>query len=480
MTQYFLTIDLGTTSVKLIVWDKEGQKVYQASFPVKLDYPREGWVEFDPELVVEDLFKKIKEVPFPIESVGITNQRETTVVWDENGKLLYPAIVWQDRRTAEWCERHRDKTRWLREKTGLPLDPYFSLGKLAWIRHHSGFSTKCYFGTLDTFVIWRLTNGKSLVTDHTNASRTMVYNIHQLGWDQEIIKEFDLDSVIFPEIHSSFSTFGKFRLQGKEIPIRVILGDQQASFLGQGCFCKGDTKNTYGTGCFLMTNLGDDVKEISENLIITIASLEKDHPIYALEGSAFNAGVLMDWLVKLGLVSNPVETELCAREAIITKDLLILPAFTGLGAPYWDPYARGAIFGITPQIGKNEIIRAALEAVAFESGELIREMDTLVGLGGEIIVDGGMTKNKLLMQIQADISGKKIKIFPEAEATSMGVFYLMGNRLGFLDRKFIEDKKKNSEEYIPHSTQEERDLLWNKWIKGIERVKGWAKSESKY
>jgi len=204
--------------------------------------------------------------------------------------------------------------------------------------------------------------------------------------------------------------------------------------------------------------------------------LEKDHPIYALEGSAFNAGVLMDWLVKLGLISNPVETELCAREAIITKDLLILPAFTGLGAPYWDPYARGAIFGITPQIGKNEIIRAALEAVAFESGELIREMDTLVGLGGEIIVDGGMTKNKLLMQIQADISGKKIKIFPEAEATSMGVFYLMGNRLGFLDRKFIEDKKKNSEEYIPHSTQEERDLLWNKWIKGIERVKGWAKS----
>jgi glycerol kinase len=468
---------LGTTSVKLIVWDESGRKVYQDSFPVKLNYPEEGWVEFDPEEMYRDLVKKMKSLPCPLAGMGITNQRETTVLWDESGQLFYPAIVWQDRRTANWCVENLERENWLRDKTGLPLDPYFSLSKVVWILNRVGNEKKINFGTLDTYIIWKLTEGQSFVTDHTNASRTLFYNIHSLAWDEEIISEFGLKRVNFPEIRPSFSEFGECQVGDQRIPIYVILGDQQASFLGQGCFQKGDTKNTYGTGCFLMANAGEAYPKRNPGLIVTVASLEEDRPIYALEGSAFSAGVLMDWLVKLGLVTHPSETEQYAREAITTRDLVFIPAFTGLGAPYWDPYARGAILGLTPQIGKNEIIRAALEAVAFESAELISRMEEMLKPVEEIIVDGGMTKNKLLMQMQADISGKVIKVFPEPEATSLGVFYLMGKRLGFLDRSFIENKKKNAVAFQPIISNHERKKLWEKWMRGLERVKGWARSE---
>jgi len=478
MGNFFLTVDLGTTSVKLIWWSEKGEKVGEDSFPVELRFPFEGGVEFDPEIMVKELVKRINQSPFPLQGMGITNQRETTLVWDEAGKLVYPAIVWQDRRTATWCEAHREKEEWLFQKTGLFLDPYFSLSKLVWILEKVKISRPLHFGTLDTYVLWVLTGGKVFSTDYTNASRTLIFNLRSLCWDEEIIKEFDLEKVLFPQVVPSFHLRGETQITASRIPVYVVLGDQQASFLGQGCFERGSTKNTYGTGCFLMANWGNDWPEDTQRLLVTLASLEEDKPIFALEASTFSAGVIIEWLKRIELIKSSQDIERMAESARPLEELLLVPAFCGLGAPYWDPFARGAILGLTPQVGKEELVRGALEAVAFEVGDLIRIIDGISPEGiREISVDGGMSQSRYLLQFQADLSGKIIRVFPEKEATSLGVFYLWANRSGFLSREFIEERKQKTLIFEPRGEEKEREKLWKKWQRGIDKVRGWAKNE---
>jgi len=478
MGDFFLTVDLGTTSVKLIWWSEKGEKVLEDSFPVELRFPFEGGVEFDPETMVEELVKRINHSPFPLQGMGITNQRETTIVWNEEGKLVYPAIVWQDRRTATWCEAHREKEDWLFQKTGLFLDPYFSLSKLVWILEKVKTSHPLYFGTLDTYVLWVLTAGKVFSTDYTNASRTLIFNLHNLCWDEEIIKEFELEKVLFPQVVPSFHLRGETQITTSSVPVYVVLGDQQASFLGQGCFEKGSTKNTYGTGCFLMTNQGKDWPEDTRRLLITLASLEEDEPIFALEASTFSAGVIIEWLKRIGLIKSPQDIEEMAVHARPLEEFLLVPAFCGLGAPYWDPFARGAILGLTPQVGKEELVRGALEAVAFEVGDLIKIIDEISpGEIKELSVDGGLSQSRYLLQFQADLSGKTIRVFPEKEATSLGVFYLWANRSGLLSREFIEEKKQKALIFEPRGEEKERKKLEKKWQRGIDKVRGWAKNE---
>ncbi len=478
MEKFFLTVDLGTTSVKLIWWNEKGEKIEEDSFPVELHFPFEGGVEFDPKAMVKELVKRINHSPFSLQGMGITNQRETTIVWDEEGQLVYPAIVWQDRRTANWCEAHREKEEWLFQKTGLFLDPYFSLSKLVWILEQVKTSYSLYFGTLDTYVLWVLTAGEVFSTDYTNASRTLMFNLHNLCWDEEIIKEFKLEKVLFPEVMPSFYPRRETKITASPIPIYVVLGDQQASFLGQGCFEKGSTKNTYGTGCFLMTNWGNSWPKDTRRLLITLASLEEDKPVFALEASTFSAGVIIEWLKRIGLIKSPQDIEKLAENAHPLEELILIPAFCGLGAPYWDPFARGAILGLTPQVGKEELVRGVLEAVAFEVGDLMKIIDEISPGGiGEISVDGGLSQSKYLLQFQADLSGKTIRVFPEKEATSLGVFYLWANRSGLLSRKFIEKKRQEALVFAPQEEEKKREKLWKKWQKGIEKVKGWAKNE---
>ncbi|MEI6156786.1 MAG: FGGY family carbohydrate kinase [Atribacterota bacterium] len=480
MGHFFLTIDVGTTSVKLIVWDEGGQKVYRDSFSVHLNYPREGWVELDPHALFQKMKERMDALEYDFSGVGIANQRETTILWDGEGKAVYPAIVWQDRRTADWCQIHQEKEKWLFEKTGLYLDPYFSLSKIVWILNEIGsYPGPLHFGTLDSYLVWKLTGGQSYITDYTNASRTLVFNLQKLAWDEEIIREFGLQKIFFPLPGPSFQEFGKIFLKNKKVPLYVILGDQQASFLGQGCFQERDTKNTYGTGCFVMMNCGAKRPDVPRGFLVTLATLDQGEPVFVLEGSALSAGVVMEWLVNLGIISYPGEAEQIARQAVSTHHLLMVPSFTGLGAPYWDPFARGALLGISPQIGKNEIVRASLQAVAFESADLLKVMENSFSPIHYISVDGGMSQNSFLMQFQADISEKAIHVFPDSEATSLGVYYLLGKRLGFLDRDFIENMKRAARIYEPAMDSKERNRLWNLWKKGIERVKGWAKNEEK-
>ncbi len=476
MDKYFLTIDLGTTSVKLLTWNAEGEVIGRDQFPVALSFPFAGAVEFHPDTLLEMLIQRIKHVQHFPEGIGITNQRETTVVWDTDGKPVYPAIVWQDRRTARWCSDNRDKAEYLYRKTGLMLDPYFSLSKLVWILENISHREPVFFGTLDTYVLWKLTGGKSHCTDYTNASRTMMFNIHTLEWDQDIIDEFSLQDVVFPSVVPSHSHFGEIESGKKRyVPVQAVLGDQQASFLGQGCFRIGAIKNTYGTGCFLMANCGRKYPANGEKLLVTLASFEDNpQPVYVLEACAFSAGVVMEWLQSLGFFQDPDETEKLAREAKMTDDVLLVPAFWGLGAPHWDPYARGAIFGLTPNVGKKEIVRAALEAVALESTDLVHAMEQHVSAMEELSVDGGMSRNRYLMQLQSDLSGRIVRVFPEVEATSLGVFYLMASSLGLLKRNFIEAKRKEGTVFTPSMEEEKRREHLEKWRRGIERVKGWS------
>ena len=479
MNAYFLTIDLGTTNVKLLTWNTTGEIIERNQFPVTLTYPLPGGVEFDPNALLSTLKEKLTQLKYRPRGIGITNQRETTIVWDESGKLVYPAIVWQDRRTARWCTENRDKTEFLYRKTGLMLDPYFSLSKLVWILNNVSCKKPVYFGTLDTYVLWKLTGGKSYYTEYTNASRTMMFNIYTLEWDQDIIREFSLQDVIFPAVVPSTYHFGEFPLGAHAYsPVQAVLGDQQASFLGQGCFTPGVMKNTYGTGCFLMANCGRAYPKQSRKLLTTLASFEDDRkPVYALEGCAFSAGVLMEWLQTLGFYQDPHETEKLAREAKKFDDLLLIPAFWGLGVPYWDPYARGALFGLTPNVGKKEIVYAALEAVALESTDIMKSMEQVVPETKEMTVDGGMSRNQYLMQLQADLSGKAIRVFPEVEATSLGVFYLMAASHGLLKRDFIEAKRQKGTVFTPAVAEEERKRHLEKWQRGIERVRGWSSHE---
>lgn len=494
MKKYVMALDQGTTSSRCIIFDKSGKIKSMAQKEFNQIYPKPGWVEHDPmEIwssqisVATEAMAKININADEISSIGITNQRETTVVWNKNtGQPVYNAIVWQCRRTADMIDELKEKGMepYIRKTTGLIPDAYFSATKIKWILDQvpgarmEAEKGNLLFGTVDTWLIWNLTKGKAFVTDYTNASRTMLFDIKKLNWDNEIIRELNIPYAMLPEVKPSSYIYGytDHGLFGKEIPISGAAGDQQAALFGQCCFTKGEAKNTYGTGCFLLMNTGEEALISKHGLITTIAACSDNKPVYALEGSVFVAGAAVQWLRdELRLIRNAAESEKYAYEVEDTNGIYVIPAFTGLGAPYWDQYARGAIVGITRGCNREHIIRATLESIAYQTYDVIKAMENDLGSSLKSLrVDGGACANRFLMQFQADILDSKV-LKPECiETTALGAAYLAGLAVGLWKDK--EEIKKNwalSETYEPNMAKEKREKLLRGWHKAVGRSFSW-------
>ncbi len=448
--QYLLALDQGTTSSRAIIFNPEGQMVAVAQKEFKQHYPQSGWVEHDAQeiwssqlSVATEAIAKAGLKAAAIVAIGITNQRETTVVWDrKTGHPVYPAIVWQDRRTAEYCDELRDKGYGdlIRKKTGLIIDAYFSASKINWIlRHVPGARKKAEngelaFGTIDSWLVWNLTGGREHVTDVTNASRTMLYNINTLRWDDELLELMDIPRTMLPEVKSSSEIVGETaaNILAAKIPIAGIAGDQHAALFGQLCTRPGMVKNTYGTGCFMLMHIGDKPVLSKNNLVTTIAWQIGDVVNYAFEGSVFIGGAIVQWLRDgLGIIRSSDEVEALAARVPDTAGVFLVPAFSGLGAPHWDPYARGTLVGLTRGSNASHIARAALESIAFQTVDILRAMEADAATTiRELRVDGGATVNNLLLQFQADILGARV-VRPEiTETTALGAAYLAGLAVG--------------------------------------------------
>ncbi|MBR6969305.1 MAG: glycerol kinase GlpK [Firmicutes bacterium] len=460
MSKYVMALDAGTTSNRCIIFDREGNQVAVAQKEFKQIYPHPGWVEHDPmEIwatqlgVAQEAILKARTEAKEIAAIGITNQRETTIVWDKNtGLPVYNAIVWQCRRTADYCEsleaEWEDK---IRAKTGLKIDAYFSGTKIRWILENvPGAREKAekgdlLFGTVDTWLIWNLTRGKAHVTDYSNASRTMLFNIHTLEWDDEILQLLDIPKCMLPEVRPSSDVYGEtdYTLFGDGIRIAGAAGDQQAALFGQTCFKPGEAKNTYGTGCFLLMNTGDKPVASRNGLVTTIAWGLNGKVEYALEGSIFVAGAAIQWLRdEMGLVENSPASERYARMVDDTNGVYMVPAFVGLGAPYWDPYARGAIVGLTRGANRNHVIRATLESLAYQTWDVLHAMEADSGIRLDSLkVDGGACANDFLMQFQADIIRSEVRRPVCIETTALGAAYLAGLATGYWDSQ--DDVKAN-------------------------------------
>ncbi len=455
--KYIIALDQGTTSSRAVLFDENQKIVGIAQKEFTQIYPKEGWVEHDPMEIWSSQSGVLAEViaregisQHDIIGLGITNQRETTIVWDKNtGKPVYNAIVWQCRRTAQICDELRKKeglVEYIKENTGLVLDAYFSGTKIKWILDNvEGAREKAekgelLFGTVDTWLIWKLTNGKVHATDYTNASRTMIYNIKKLEWDEKLLKELGIPKSMLPEVKDSSGTFGYANLGGKgghRVPICGVAGDQQSALFGQACFEKGEAKNTYGTGCFLLMNTGEEMVQSKNGLVTTIAIGLNGKVQYALEGSIFVGGAVVQWLRdELRLVGESKDTEYFARKVKDNGGVYVVPAFVGLGAPYWDMYARGAILGLTRGANKNHIIRAALESIAYQTRDVLEAMqeDSGIELNG-LKVDGGATANNFLMEFQSDILGKTVRRPTVLETTALGAAYLAGLAVGVWETK---------------------------------------------
>lgn len=494
MKKYVMALDQGTTSSRCIIFDKSGKIKSMAQKEFNQIYPKPGWVEHDPmEIwssqisVATEAMAKININADEISSIGITNQRETTVVWNKNtGQPVYNAIVWQCRRTADMIDELKEKGMepYIRKTTGLIPDAYFSATKIKWILDQvpgarmEAEKGNLLFGTVDTWLIWNLTKGKAFVTDYTNASRTMLFDIKKLNWDNEILRELNIPYAMLPEVKPSSYIYGytDHGLFGKEIPISGAAGDQQAALFGQCCFTKGEAKNTYGTGCFLLMNTGEEALISKHGLITTIAACSDNTPVYALEGSVFVAGAAVQWLRdELRLIRNAAESEKYAYEVEDTNGIYVIPAFTGLGAPYWDQYARGAVVGITRGCNREHIIRATLESIAYQTYDVIKAMENDLGSSLKSLrVDGGACANRFLMQFQADILDSKV-LKPECiETTALGAAYLAGLAVGLWKDK--EEIKKNwalSETYEPNMAIEKREKLLRGWHKAVGRSFSW-------
>lgn len=486
MKKYILALDEGTTSARAILFDKTGTPVSVSQHEFTQIYPKSAFVEHDPLEIYSAQYASLTEAiakiganPSEIAAVGVTNQRETTVLWEKStGKPIYNAIVWQCRRTADLCEdlKARGYEEYIRKTTGLPIDAYFSGTKIKWILDNvEGAREKAekgdlLFGTVDTWLIWKLSGGRIHVTDYTNASRTMLFDIHKLCWDKKLLELLDIPESILPEVKKSSEIYGGINILGENIAVSGIAGDQQAALFGQRCFSKGDTKNTYGTGCFLLMNTGKKAVDSKHGLITTIAATDEDKPDYALEGSVFVGGAVIQWLRdELKLITTAAESEECAKAVENSGGVYIVPAFAGLGAPYWDMYARGTITGLTRGSNKNHIVRAALESIAYQSEDLINAMRLDSGLELAFIrADGGAANNSFLMQFQADISATKI-IKPQcAEATALGAAYLAGLAVGFWkDKSEILKIPSNQTEYVPSIANSRRKELLMGWGKAI-------------
>lgn len=491
--KYVLALDQGTTSSRAVLFNEQQEIVSILSREFPQIYPREGWVEHDPldiwssqyGVMMETLAKSGVSVQ-DISAIGITNQRETTVVWDkETGKPVCNAIVWQCRRTAGEIEKLKELglAERIREKTGLIPDAYFSASKIKWILDNvEGVKERAkaghvLFGTVDTWLVWKLTGGKAHVTDFTNASRTMLFNINTLQWDEELLDLFDIPRSMLPQVMPSGNIFGYANVEGVEIPIAGIAGDQQAALFGQTCFEKGEAKNTYGTGCFLLMNAGEK-KPVSENGLLTTlaATLGGENAQYALEGSVFIGGAVIQWLRdEMRFFAESRDAEYHAQKVPDTGGVYIVPAFTGIGAPYWDMYARGAIFGITRGTRREHIIRAAQESIAYQSADLVEAMEKDTGekLKG-LNVDGGASRDAFLMQFQADILGTDVVKPQTHETTALGVAFLAGLTVGvWKDKAQIKATKKIDKRYVSTMNEEERMRKIKKWRKAVERSLAW-------
>lgn len=486
MSNYILSLDQGTTSSRAIVFNHSGEIIAIAQKEFTQIYPEAGWVEHNPgEIwstqlsVATEVIAKANLTAADIKAIGITNQRETTVVWDKtNGKPVYNAIVWQDRRTSEYCNsiKKQGLSQKIQEKTGLIIDSYFSATKVRWVLEHiEGAREKAEkgelaFGTVDSWLIWNLTAGKVHVTDVSNASRTMLYNIHSLTWDKDLLKLFGIPSSMLPEVKSSSEVYGTTagNILAAQIPIAGIAGDQQSALFGQMCTQPGMVKNTYGTGCFMLMNIGKTPKTSTNNLLTTIAWQINGEVNYALEGSIFIAGAIVQWLRdELGLIEKSADVEQLAQKVEDTQGVYIVPAFAGLGAPYWNQDARGTITGITRGTNKSHMARAALESIAYQTMDVLNAMQADAGTPiAELRVDGGATTNNLLMQFQADLLNCKV-VRPEVtEVTAIGAAYLAGLATGFWQ---------NIEE-IKSQWQVNKTFVANANIDNSKRISGWKKA----
>ena len=449
MSKYVMALDQGTTSSRAIIFDEHQNIVNMAQKEFTQHYPKAGWVEHDPLEIYASQYGVLVEVlarsgmeAGEISAIGITNQRETTIVWDKNtGRPVYNAIVWQCRRTSDFCTNlvERGYADEIRAKTGLLIDAYFSATKIKWIldnvegARERAERGELLFGTVDTWLIWKLTGGAAHVTDVTNASRTMLFNIHTLEWDKDICALLDIPMCMLPKVCDSSMVYGAARIGGAEIPIAGAAGDQQAALFGQTCFARGDVKNTYGTGCFMLMNTGDTPVESKNGLLTTVAVGLNGKATYALEGSVFVGGAVIQWLRdELKLINESADSEYFANKVKDSAGVYVVPAFTGLGAPYWDMYARGAILGLTRGAGRNHIIRAALEGIAYQTLDIVGAMQRDSGITlRELKVDGGAARNNLLMQFQSDLLDTRVIRPGVTETTALGAAYLAGLAVGY-------------------------------------------------
>ena len=490
MKKLILSIDQGTTSTRSILFDLQGNKIYSSQYEFNQIFPKLGWVEHNPEEIwnitlktIKESIKKSKTLKAKIISIGITNQRETTIMWDKNtGKPIYNAIVWQDRRTQKICEslKKRKLENLFRKKTGLFIDPYFSATKIKWIIENVSKAKKLLrnknlmFGTIDTFLIWRLTNKEKHLTDATNASRTLLFNITTNKWDDELLKKLNIPKSILPEVKNSADFFGTTskKIIGEEISINAVLGDQQAAAVGQACFEKGSVKSTYGTGAFAIMNTGNKKIYSKNKLLTTICYRLKNKNIYALEGSIFIAGAGVQWLRdKMRLINNASETEKIAKSKLSNNGVYVVPALTGLGAPYWRSDLKGLITGITRDTDSENIIRATLESVAYQSYDLFESMKK-DGCKSKIIkVDGGMVSNNWLSQFLADILNTKVLRPKIEDTTALGVAFFAGYQIGvFKTLEEIKNKWKKDTIFSPKISQKQRNYLLQGWRQAIRKT----------
>lgn len=490
MKSYILSIDQGTTSSRAIIFNKEGQTVSSAQQEFKQIYPKGGWVEHSPQDIMSSVMAVIAEALVrgdlsaeQIAGIGITNQRETTLIWDrKTGKPIYNAIVWQCRRTAEYCQKLKSEySEMIYEKTGLIPDAYFSATKIKWILDNVPSARaraergELAFGTVDTFLMWQLSKGGIYATDYTNAARTMLFNIHTLEWDDELLKLFNIPRNLLPQVYPSGHNFGLTHksILGASVPICSAVGDQQAALFGQFCTNKGDLKNTYGTGCFLLMNTGEKAVKSSNGLVTTLGATLEKRPPYVLEGSVFVGGAVVQWLRDgLKIISSADESETLARAAGDNGGVYIVPAFTGLGAPYWEGSVRGIITGITRGTTREHIVRAAIESIAYQVSDLVEAMRRDAGIKiTRLAVDGGASKNNFLMQFQSDILNVSTVRPKIIETTASGAAYLAGLTAGLW--KNIDEIRSTLKEggvFTPNMSESEREQLLNGWKKAVRQT----------
>lgn len=489
-----MALDQGTTSSRCIIFNEKGESLVSAQKEFHQIFPQSGYVEHNPNEIWSSQVGVLSEAkaqlgihPKDIAAIGITNQRETTIVWDvRTGEPIYNAIVWQCRRTSDMVEALKAEgyDQVIKEKTGLIIDAYFSATKIAWILDHVEGARELAeagylrFGTVDTWLIYKLTKGEVFATDYTNASRTMLFNIHTLEWDEELLKKFRIPKSMLPEVKDSSGIFGYTdpTIVGARIPIAGVAGDQQAALFGQCCFEPGQAKNTYGTGCFLLMNTGKKLVESKHGLLTTIAISMNGSVEYALEGSVFVAGAAIQWLRdQLGLIQSAAETEKIALSVPDSNGVYVVPAFTGLGAPYWDQYARGAIFGLSRGATKSHIVRATLESLAYQTQDVLMAMQEDSGIHlAELKVDGGASANNFLLDFQADILNTPVVRPQVIETTALGAAYLAGLAIGYYESKEkVAENMKVSSRFLPTMSNEKRESLLGGWKEAIVHTRGW-------